>query len=412
MAHSLKSIIRPAAPKSQRPVADAALADSGVPVVMQLLSNLESGPLQRSVLDVTAGLIDAGWKTIVVSAGGPLVRELEKAGTTHVKLPVDTDGMFSIRRNVGRLAEVIAKYKVDIVHARERGPAWSGYYAAQKPGAAFVTTLHGTYDATTRRERTYSAIMARGARVIASSEFIAWHVVAEFEADPKRVRIVTPAVDFVNYDPRHVGAGRLISQSQQWRLPDGVPIVMLPGRLTRWKGESFLIHALAKIKRRDACCLLIGSDRGRQHYGADLEKLVKSHGLEGNLRTVDHCRDMPAAFMLADVVVSASIDPEAFGSVVAEAQAMGRPVIAPDHGGAQDIVISGETGWLVPPNDPDALARAINEALALTAAEREALSTRAIQHVRTHFTRERMCAETLSVYHEVLSERAAATPAW
>ena len=252
--------------------------------------------------------------------------------------------------------------------------------------------------------------MAKGARVIASSEFIAWHVVAEFGADPKRLRLVTPAVDFVNYDPRHVGAGRLISQARQWRLPDGVPVVMLPGRLTRWKGESFLLHALAQIKRRDVCCLLLGSDRGREHYGSHLEKLVKKHGLEGNLRTVDSCRDMPAAFMLADVVISASIDPEAFGSVVAEAQAMGRPVVAPDHGGAQDIVISGETGWLVPPNDPDALARAINDALALTPAEREALSQRAIQHVRTHFTRERMCAETLAVYHEVLAERAAGTP--
>src|SRR5262249_24478947 len=163
------------------------------------------------------------------------------------------------------------KHKVDIVHARERGPAWSGYYAAQRTGSAFVTTMHGTYDATSRRERLFSAIMAKGARVIASSEFIAWHVVAGVGADPNLLRIVTPAVDFVNYDPLHVGAGRLISQAQQWRLPDGVPIVMLPGRLTRWKGESFLIHALAKIKRRDACCLLIRSDRGREHYRSDLE---------------------------------------------------------------------------------------------------------------------------------------------
>lgn len=412
MAHDLKSSIRLPGLKSQRAEPKPRpVAESGVPVVLQVLPNFESGPMQRTVLDVTAGLADAGWKTIVASAGGPLVRELQKVGATHVTLPLDTDSMFAIRRNVGRLVDLINKNKVDIIHARERGPAWSAFYAAQKTGAAFVTTMHGTYSATSRRDRQFSAIMAKGARVIASSEFIAWHLVAEFGAEPKRVRIVTPAVDFVNFDPRHVGAGRLISQAQQWRLPDGVPIVMLPGRLTRWKGESVLIRALAKIKRRDVCCLLIGSDRGRRHYLDNLDKLVKSHGLEGVVRTVDSCRDMPAAFMLADVVVSASIDPEAFGSVVAEASAMGRPVIAPDHGGAQDIVISGDTGWLVPPNDPDALAHAINEALALTAAERETLSAHAIQHVRTHFTRERMCAETLSVYHEVLAERAAGTQA-
>jgi glycosyltransferase involved in cell wall biosynthesis len=187
-----------------------------------------------------------------------------------------------------------------------------------------------------------------------------------------------------------------------------VPIVMLPGRLTRWKGQTVLIEALAKLGRRDLCCLLVGSDQGRSDYRAEIERLVKERGLNGVVRAVDHCRDMPAAFKLADVVVSASTDPEAFGRVVAEAQAMGRPVIATDHGGAREILLPGQTGWLVAPGDVDQLAAALNEALSLDQEQRMALAETAGAHIRARFSRDQMCASTLAVYEEVLREAGAA----
>jgi glycosyltransferase involved in cell wall biosynthesis len=185
-----------------------------------------------------------------------------------------------------------------------------------------------------------------------------------------------------------------------------VPVVMLPGRLTRWKGQTVLIEALAKLGRRDLCCLLVGSDQGRTDYRNEVESLVKARGLDGVVRAVDHCRDMPAAFKLSDVVVSASTDPEAFGRIVAEAQAMGRPVIATDHGGAREILIPGQTGWLVPPGNADQLAAALNEALSLDEQQRMALAETASAHIRAHFSREQMCEATLGVYTEVLNERA------
>src|SRR5262249_38652513 len=154
---------------------------------------------------------------------------------------------------------------------------------------------------------------------------------------------------------------------------------MLPGRLTRWKGQLVLIDALAQLGRRDVCCLLVGSDQGRKGYREEIEKRVRQRNLEGVVRMVDHCRDMPAAYMLADVVVSASTDPEAFGRVVAEAQAMGRPVVAPDHGAAPEIVLGGETGWLVPPGDPARLAAALAAALKLDADTRVSLAQAAIE---------------------------------
>ena len=195
----------------------------------------------------------------------------------------------------------------------------------------------------------------------------------------------------------------MIKLSTDWRIDDGRRVVMLPGRLTRWKGQSVFIEAIARMGRKDILCLLVGSDQGRDAYRDELEELVLRHGLGDVVRIVDHCADMPAAYMLTDVVVSASTDPEAFGRVVTEAQALGRPVIATDHGGAKETVIEGVTGWLVPPADPDALAAALERCLDLDPVQREAVSARAIDHVRQYFSKDAMAWKTLNVYREVLA---------
>jgi glycosyltransferase involved in cell wall biosynthesis len=182
-----------------------------------------------------------------------------------------------------------------------------------------------------------------------------------------------------------------------------VLVVTLPGRLTRWKGQAFLIEAMARLRRNDVRCLLVGSDQGRIDYRRELEALIGRHGLDEVVRIVDHCDDMPAAYMLTDVVISASTDPEAFGRVIAEAQALGRPVIASDHGGARETVIAGETGWLTPPGDAAALADAIERVLGLGGTARRTLAEKAIAHVRRNFSRDAMCAKTLDVYNEVLA---------
>ncbi len=373
------------------------------PVILQVLPRLVAGGVERGTVDIAAALVRAGWRALVVSAGGPMAREIERAGAVHVALPVDSKNPFVMRRNIDRLREVIDAHGVSLVHARSRAPAWSAFYAARRAGLPFVTTFHGTYNAGNRLKRWYNSVMARGDRVIAISEFIAHHVVDIYDADPARIRIIPRGIDLVSFDPAHIGAERLVTLAREWRLPDGAPVVILPGRLSRWKGQGVLIAAIGRLGRRDICCLLVGGDDGRRaRYRGELENLVRAHGLAGVVRLVDHCRDMPAAYMLADVVVSASTDPEAFGRVVAEAQAMGRPVVAPDHGGAREIVLPGDTGWLVAPGDPRALAEAIAEALALDPAAREALAGRAIERMRANFSREQMCNATLAVYAELL----------
>jgi glycosyltransferase involved in cell wall biosynthesis len=203
-----------------------------------------------------------------------------------------------------------------------------------------------------------------------------------------------------------VSPERMIQLSSAWRLSDGIPVILLPGRLTRWKGHKILIEALARLGRRDLRCVLVGDEQGRSGYRRDLDAHVARAGLADIVQIVGDCRDMAAAYMVADVVVSASTDPEAFGRVAAEAQAMGRPVIATYHGAARETVLAdGVTGWLVPPGEPDALAAALGQALALTTSEREAMAKRAIAHVHEHFDKNAMCAKTMAVYNELMAGR-------
>jgi glycosyltransferase involved in cell wall biosynthesis len=393
--------------KSSTRARAAAAPPAAAPVrtVLQVLPNLVTGGVERGAADVSAALVQAGWRSIVVSAGGPMVHEIERAGGLHVTLPVDSKNPFVMRRNIARLTELIATHKVDLVHARSRAPAWSAYSAARQARVPFVTTFHGVYGAANPFKRWYNSVMTKGDRVIAISEFVGQHVVEHYGVAADRVRVIHRGVDFAHFDPARVSQSRVVQLARDWRLPDGAPIIMLPGRLTRWKGQLLLIDALAKLGRTDVCCLLVGSDQGRTGYRQEVEQRVRLRGLEGVVRMVDHCRDMPAAYMLADVVVSASTDPEAFGRVVAEAQAMGRPVVAPEHGAAPEIVLPGETGWMFPPGDAAGLAAALDLALKLDTDRREELARHATANVRARFTRANMCAATLDVYEEVLAAR-------
>jgi glycosyltransferase involved in cell wall biosynthesis len=378
----------------------------GRPIVLQVLPALGQGGAERGCVDVATALVAAGGTALVASAGGPLERELLRAGVVHLRLPLASKNPFVMRANIGRLAALIERYDVDIVHARSRAPAWSALAAARRKGRPFLTTYHGTYNEQGYLKHLYNSVMVKGDLVIAISQHIAELILARYDLDPQRIRLIPRGIDLAFFDPAMVGPSRLVQLMQAWRLVDGMPVVMLPGRLTRWKGQSVLIEALVLLGRKDIRCVLVGSDQGRGGYRRELEELITARGLGGVVHIVDHCNDMPAAYMLADVVVSASTDAEAFGRVAVEAQAMGRPVIASDHGGSRETVLEGATGWLTPPGDPAALAEALAAALALDPAAREELAAMATAHARANFSKDAMCARTLAVYDE-LATRAA-----
>jgi glycosyltransferase involved in cell wall biosynthesis len=199
-----------------------------------------------------------------------------------------------------------------------------------------------------------------------------------------------------------VHPSRLVQLAKEWQLKDGLPVVMLPGRVTRWKGHVDLLQAVQRLPHRDFQVVFVGDHEQKPAFRDELIGLVKQLGLQGHVQLVGDCRDMAAAFMLADVVVSASTEPEGFGRIAVEAQAMGRPLVATDHGGSRETVLPGVTGWLVPPGDRGALAAAVGEALALTPEARAKMAASARALMARHFDTKLMCEATLRVYTEIL----------
>jgi glycosyltransferase involved in cell wall biosynthesis len=373
------------------------------PAVLQVLPALVSGGVERGTLEIAEALVGAGFRALVASAGGPMVPALERLGARHVTLPLDRKSPLALWSNAAALAALARREGVTILHARSRAPAWAALLAARRSGARFVTTYHGSYNEGVPGKRLYNSVMARGERVIAISRFIAGLIAERHRIDLARVRVIPRGMDARQFDPAVVAPARVAALRVAWHVPQGgPPVVMLPGRITRWKGQAVLVEAIARLPG-EAIALLVGDAGGREGFRAELEARIATAGLADRVRLVGRCDDMPAALLLCDVAVNASTDPEAFGRTVIEAQAMGRPVIATDHGGARETVAEGETGWRVPPGDAAALAGAIARALALPAAARAAMGARARAAVLGGgYTTEAMQRATLAVYRELL----------
>ncbi|MDI3309795.1 MAG: glycosyltransferase family 4 protein [Acetobacteraceae bacterium] len=368
------------------------------PAILQVLPALVSGGVERGTLEIAEALVGAGHRALVASAGGPLVGRLERLGARHITLPLNSKNPLRLWRNAAALAALVRDEGVAIIHARSRAPAWSALLAARRTGAHFVTTYHGTYNEGAPGKRLYNSVMARGERVIAISQFIADHLRARHGTDPARIRIIPRGVDPRRFDPALVAPARIAALRREWRVPEGRPVIMLPARLTRWKGQTVLLEAMARLPG-EAIALLVGDGNGR--FRQELAARAAALGLGDRIRLCGHTEDMPAALLLADLVVHTSTDPEAFGRTVIEAQAMARPVIASDLGAPRETVEEGVTGWRVPPGDPAALAAAIAAALALPPEAREAIGQRGRAHVLAHYTTQAMQEATLAVYREL-----------
>ena len=374
---------------------------------MQIIPELGPGGAEQGCIDVARGIVEAGAKAIIVSNGGSRVHELGRFNATHINLPVHSKNPLTMWRNIGRIKRLIKRNNVDVVHVRSRAPAWSALAACKNKTAQFMTTCHAPYNIRDNKfKRFYNSVMAKGERVIAISNHVANYLMDNYEIDQRNLRLVHRGVDLTRFHVNNITPAHIINITTQWRLPEDARIIMLPGRITRLKGHHVLIEAMAKLqadlKAENIYCVLLGSDQGRHQYREELNQAIERHNLGGKVRIIDHCSEMPAAYMLSDVVVSASTDPEGFGRIPIEAQIMGKPIIATDHGGVQETIIDGQTGWLVPPNDVDALYQSIKNVLSLTDDEKNILAQNAMNHVAQNFTNDKMVDETLNVYAELL----------
>ena len=375
------------------------------PVLLQVLPAMEAGGVERGTADIARAAAEHGWISLVASEGGRMEADLMRGGAEHIAMPLKAKSPLAIRANAARLARLIRERGVDIVHARSRAPAWSALLAARRTNTAFVTTYHSAYGEANIFKRLYNSVMIRGDRIIATSNFLKSVMEERYNFDRSKLRLIPRGVDLKRFNASAVSAERLIKLANDWRLPDGVPVIMLPGRLTRLKGQHVLLKALAQMQDMEFIALIVGNDKGRGAFRQELEHMATDLGLASKVRLLESCSDMPCAYMLADVVVSASIEPEGFGRIAVEAQAMGRPVIATGHGGSRETVLPGKTGWLVAPNDPGTMARTLREALSLDANARATMAMAARRHVEEKFSLERMCNSTLLVYEELLRRR-------
>lgn len=369
--------------------------------VCQIIPELGAGGAEQGCLDVAAGLKASGAGSIVISHGGSRVPELLRHGSEHIHLPVHSKNPIIAFQNYRAIRNLIREKNIHLIHARSRAPAWSAFYACRDEGIPFITTCHAPYNINGKDwKRKYNSIMARGARVIAISNFVEQYLIDNYKIDHANIRLIPRGVDIQKFHPHLVTSERMIKLNHEWRVPDGARIILLPGRLTRWKGQSILIEAMAKLNQTDLFAVLIGSDQGRTEYRAELEALIREKNLESKVRVMDHCTDMPAAYALSTIVCSTSIEPEGFGRIAIEGQAMGRVVIASNHGGSCETIIPDQTGFLVEPNNADDLARTINNVLSMNDEDINQMAVRSINHIHDQFTKDLMVSKTLDVYRE------------
>lgn len=373
--------------------------------ILQVLPEMRTGGVERGTVEIATALHKSGHRALVASAGGSMESELAYAGAEHLRhSSLKSKNPFVMMQNADLLADIIRKNNVSIIHARSRAPAWSARAAAKRTGCHFITTFHGVYKNDFPLKQRYNAIMTKGERVIAVSNYVREHILNHYNVPEEKVQVIHRGANLERFSPDKIMPGRVAEVAKEWRIPEEpVPIILMPGRITRWKGQDVFLNALAELPHRNFYCLLLGDDERHPEYANELKKLIATKGLAGHVRMVGNTKYMAEAYILSSLVVSASVEPEAFGRIPIEAQAMGKPVIATRHGGAMETVREHETGWLVNPGDVADMTRALNEALSMDDATRQVIEYNALWNARHHFSTQTMCDKTLTLYEEVLT---------
>ena len=377
------------------------------PVIAQIIPALNNGGVERGTIETAQAISDVGWNPIVISSGGMLESQLKRAGAKHFTLPVNKKNPVSWQFTKIKLQKILKGENVDIVHIRSRVPAWIGLPVAKVFDIPTVSTIHGKFEAYNLLKRAYNKQMLKADEIIAISKFTKSVIERQF---PKllpnlSLNVIHRGVDTSVFNPINVTQQRIINEAERIGLPDDLPVVMLPARPSSWKGHLILLRALARLEHLQVAIVLLGAGDFNTGYAEMLEKTSVELGLGANVRITTSSRDMPAALMLADVVVMPSIHPEPFGRIAIEAQAMGRPVIAFDHGGARETILEGKTGWLAKPNDIDSLSENLKTALSISKSKRNELSNLAQSNVKRRFSVRKMTNSTLEIYRKLLLKR-------
>jgi len=383
--------------------------------VLQVTPELNAGGVERTTLEMAQAISRAGGLALVASAGGRLEPDLEAAGGELIKLPLQTKNPFVALSNARALARIVRQRRVGIIHARSRAPAWSAYLAARATNTPFVTTFHGIYNARGPLKRFYNSIMTRGDAVIANSFFTREHILHYYDVSEDRVVAIPRGADIEAFDRATISDSEIATQRAQWGLaPDDARcVIIVPARLTRWKGQLVMIEAAALLQQRrpGAIKVIIAGDaQGRHAYVQEMEAAIDAAGLRETVAIVGHLSNMPLALAASDVAVFPVTEPEAFGRGAVEAQAMGVPVIASNLGGFTETVRENETGLLVPAGVPVTLAGALEHIIDAGAEGRAAMGARGRDRARALYSTSALQVATMAVYRRVLEAAAQKRP--
>ncbi len=369
--------------------------------VMQVLPHLNSGGLVLGAVEVAKELAKSNFISLIVSSGGYKENEILRNNSILEKLPLHSKNIFTIIKNKKKLVDLAIKYNINLIHARSRAPAWSAYFAAKELNLPFVTTFHGTYGTENFFKKKYNSVMLKGDAIIAISKFIKKHIQDEYGIT-RNLHVIPRGVDTNFFSPTQVNSARLINAAKKISIEGNDQIILLPGRLTNWKGHKLAIKAISRLKIKNFKLVFIGDLQGRLKYKNELINLATNLNVANKVIFINHTRDLPSYLMLSDLVLSCSTKPEAFGRTVLEAQAMGKPVIAFNHGGSVELVIENENGTLSKVADLDDLAINIEKVLQLSVYKRKVLSKKSISNVNRKYLTKFMCKKTLNLYVKLI----------
>ncbi|MDC0351859.1 glycosyltransferase family 4 protein [Candidatus Pelagibacter sp.] len=378
--------------------------------VLQVIPKLGYGGAETGCYDIAHYLPENDCGSFIVTSGGELLKFIDKKKVKIIKLPVHSKNPLIIFINFLALVAIILVKNISIVHARSRAPAWSCLLAAKITGRKFVTTFHGTYNFNNKIKKFYNSVMVRSDLIIAGSNFIFSHIkdnYTKYLNAKKKLLVIFRGINVDYFDPTTKLDSDEKKLLKKWQTEKDKKIILLPGRLTGWKGQEVFIEAInlvnIELGYEAFYAVILGSDQGRDLYKKKLIRITEQHRLNNQVKFIDHCNDMALAYKVSDIVISASIEPEAFGRVAVEAQSMEKPIIASDIGGSNETIIDEKTGFLFESNNAKSLSKKILKVLSMDETLLQSIGKEGRKNIIQKFNVEKMCFSTYSEYKRILN---------
>jgi glycosyltransferase involved in cell wall biosynthesis len=374
-----------------------------MPTIIQALPSLISGEVENGTVEIAKFLVENGYQSIVLSSGGEMVEELKHSLSKHIQINIDSKNPFWIYKNIAIINKILQDYQVDIIHARSRAPAWSCYYATKNTNTRFITTVHGIYSSKNFLQRMYNSVMTKGDRVIAVSDFVKKYLLENYVVDEENIRVIPRGVDHQYYDPSKINPLKIQKFRKKYNLPEDVPIVLLPARFTNWKGQKLLIQAINKIKSLNFYCIMVGDLAKHPEYVNNVKEMIASLRLQNKIQLFGSENDMYNLYAISDIILSTSIEPEAFGRTIIEAQSMQKLVIASNIGGTSETIAHEVSGLHFISSDVSDLAETIKYSLEIFGSKTHIdMINSARESVINNYSLRSMQIKTLKVYQELL----------